>query len=561
MRLLVLALCALSVSCGVDVAQTALQGSPLVIAPDCSMAASPAAPIASAFGANDSVEASSLLLTSYGAQVGPGIYLLARDGFRLYLNGSLIAASAAPRTPTFVPLSLLPGDNAIAIVASTLAGTPAVLVQVDELTRSYFSDASWKISTQPQGAWAAPGYDDSAWAPATDFGAASAFPGCDPGSVFPAGSNARWIGPSSPARDIVLRTTISIRPSGYGAAARGGEGATPVLVSTATELTSALEDDDKAVILIPEGLLDLRLTAANIVQQATCPTPCTGSNKTVYTVLLATATCPVALVNRPRNDRRIQVGSNKTIVGLGRGALLRGASFDLGTSTNVILRNLSIFDVNPTMIEAGDAISLTQPSDAWVDHCTFKWISDGFTDASAGTTNVTISWSHYDGLSDDACSGHHPRASQFVDAVGTLHHNFWDHVDTHAPTVSHPTARVHLYDNYTTDDADYAVEASCGAQVLLEGNTFENVVYPTSKTTCSDLTTQLGFLRAPTGSNLYRDNVGPHRSDGADAPEPEDAVVFTPPYSYTVDPPATAWVNVSLRAGAGGQWALPLSLD
>jgi pectate lyase len=525
------------------------------------MAASPAAPVASAFGANDTLEASSLLLTSYGAQAGPGIYLLARDGFRLYLNGSLIAASTAARAPTFIPLSLLPGDNVIAIVASTLLGTPAVLVQVDELERSYFSDASWKLSTQPQGAWADPGYDDSAWAAATDFGAAGALAGCDPGSVFPASTSAHWIGPSSPARDVVLRTTISIRPSGYGAAARGGEGTTPVLASTATELTTALNaSDDRAVILIPEGLLDLRPSAANTVQQATCPTPCTGSSKTVYTVLVGTATCPVALVDRPRNDRRIPVASNKTLIGLGRGALLRGASFDLGASSNVIMRNLAIFDVNPTMIEAGDAISLTQPTDVWVDHCTFKWISDGFVDASAGTSNVTVSWSHYDGLSDDACSGHHPRASQFADAVGTMHHDFWDHVDTHAPTVSHPTARVHLYDNYTTDDADYAVEASCGAQVLLEGNTFENVAYPTSKTNCSDLTTELGFLRAPAGSNLYRDNVGPHRSDGADAPEPEDTV-FTPPYSYTVDRPATAWVNVVLRAGAGGQWALPLSLD
>jgi pectate lyase len=333
-----------------------------------------------------------------------------------------------------------------------------------------------------------------------------------------------------------------------------------VLVTTATELTTALNaNDDHAVVLVPEGLLDLRPSAEDTVQQITCPTPCTDSSKTLYTVLLGTATCPVAQVNRPRDDRRIQVASNKTVVGLGRGAQLRGASFDLGVSSNVILRNLAIFDVNPTMIEAGDAVTLTAPSDVWVDHCTFKWISDGFIDAGAGTNNVTVSWSHYDGLSDYACSGHHPRASQFIGAVGTLHHNFWDHVDSHAPTVAQPGARVHMLDNYTTDDADYAVEASCAAQVLVEGNTFENVAYPTSKTTCTDMT-ELGSVRAPAGSNLYRDNVGPHRSNGADASEPEDAV-FTPPYSYTVDPPASAWLDVLARAGAGGPWALPLSLD
>jgi pectate lyase len=561
MRRFALALSALLVSCGVEVAQTAVLDTSTAQAPDCSTAATLVLPTNPAFRATDVVASSDLVLTSYGAQAGPGIYVDARDGFRLYLNGVLIAQSTAVRAPSFIPVTLLPGDNEIAIVASTASGTPAVLVQVDELERSYFSDVSWKVSTAPTGDWTSVSYNDASWPAASDFGLIGSLPGCDPSSIFPTGSTAHWIGPAQPAPAAVLRTKISIRPIGFGASARGGEGATPTLVASVAELSAALENkDDPSVVLVPEGLLDLRPTGADVVQQSTCPTPCANdATKILYTVLIDT-TCPVALVNQPRNDRRILVGSNKTLVGLGRGALLRGASFDFGTSQNVIMRNIAIFDVNPTMIEAGDAITLTAPTQVWVDHCTFKWISDGFIDAGTGTNAVTVSWSHYDGLSDYACSGHHPRASQFEDASGTIHHSFWDHVDTHAPTVAHATSRVHLFDNYTTDDADYAVEASCGAQVLLEGNTFEDVVHPTSKTTCSDTPPSLGLLRAPTGSNLYRDNVGTHRSNGADAPEPEDAV-FTPPYAYTVDPPAAAWVNVASRAGAGGPWALPLSLD
>jgi pectate lyase len=556
------ALSALLLSCGVDVAQTAVLDTSVAAAPECSAPATLTAPTTEQFGVNDPLASSSLVLASYGAQAGPGVYLIARDSFRLYLNGVMIAESNAARTPIFVPLTLLPGDNEIAVVASAAQGTPAVLLQIDELLQSYFSDASWKVSTNPEGDWSLATYDDSSWSAATDFGAIGSLPGCDPMSVFPADSTAHWIGPSQPAPNAVLRTKISIRPSGFGASTRGGEGATPVLVTSVAELNAALTDKDTpAVVLVPEGLLDLRPTGTEVVQQSTCPTPCANdATKILYTVLVSGMTCPVALVDQPRDDRRIEVGSNKTIVGLGRGAALRGASFDLGSSNNVIMRNLAIFDVNPTMIEAGDAITLTAPTEVWVDHCTFKWISDGFIDAGAGTNAVTVSWSHYDGLNDYACTGHHPRASQFEDAVGTIHHSFWDHVDTHAPTVAHSTSRVHLFDNYTSDDGDYAVEASCGAQVLLEASTFENVVHPTSKTTCSDVPPALGLLRAPTGSNLYRDDVGTNRSDGADAPEPEDAV-FTPPYAYSLDPPATAWVNVESRAGAGGPWAVPLSLD
>ena len=127
-------------------------------------------------------------------------------------------------------------------------------------------------------------------------------------------------------------------------------------------------------------------------------------------------------------------------------------------------------------------------------------------------------------------------------------------MDTHAPTVSHPNARVHLYDNYTTDDADYAVEASCGAQILLEGNTFQNVLHPTTKTTCADFPNELGLVRAHAGSNLYRDNVGSSSLRWRRRARAGRHRLRCRPMNTVVDPPATAWVNVLARAGAGGPW-------
>ena len=116
---------------------------------------------------------------------------------------------------------------------------------------------------------------------------------------------------------------------------------------------------------------------------------------------------------------------------------------------------------------------------------------------------------------------------------------------------------MHLFANLLSDNPAYAVGSVCGAQVLLEGNTFQRVVTPTERSTCPDNTT-IGKINTPAGSNYYGPDVGAHH--GGDGKEPHDAV-FKPPYVYDVGVPQDDWRTVSERAGAGGPWALPLSLD
>jgi pectate lyase len=274
-------------------------------------------------------------------------------------------------------------------------------------------------------------------------------------------------------------------------------------------------------------------------------------------VLVGSQACAAALVNQNRTARTLLLGSNKTLVGLGRGAQLRGVNIELGSSHNLILRNLAVYDVNAKLTEAGDAFGLIKPSQVWLDHSTTKWISDGFTDLGAGTRGVTVSWLHYDGVTSDECDGEHTRAVTATESELTLHHCFFDHVESHAPRVDVASTRVHLFDNLISDDLSYGVASSCGAQVLMEGNTFQRVAIPTERSSCAD-GSALGAISAPPGSNFYGDDVGSHR--GGDGQAPHDAV-FTPPYAYTVEPPQSAWLTVLARAGAGGPWALPLARD
>ncbi|MGC4091188.1 MAG: hypothetical protein QM756_25590 [Polyangiaceae bacterium] len=222
--------------CGTSVAQTAVLESDAPL--ECVSSGALSLPRDAVFG-DGSEPASNLVGSLYHGGQGPGLYVAARDAYRVYLNGRLVRAAAAPREATFIPLSLLPGDNALSVVVAAKRGTPAALLQLDELDQSYVSDASWKVSSAPTAGFTNAGYDDSAWSAATDFGALSALPGCAPSS-FGVLAGAHWIGPSSGSTGpVVLRKLIRILPVGYGAAARGGGALAPSVVDDWDDLSSA----------------------------------------------------------------------------------------------------------------------------------------------------------------------------------------------------------------------------------------------------------------------------------------------------------------------------------
>ncbi len=288
-----------------------------------------------------------------------------------------------------------------------------------------------------------------------------------------------------------------------------------------------------------------------------CPSTCSEDpDKPQYQVLVSDQTCATELVTRTRRERKLPIASNKTIVGLGRGALVRGVSFELRSSDNVIVRNVALFDVNPDLIEAGDAFTLNKATNVWIDHCTTKAISDGFSDIDGNSGNVTISWMHYAGVTSAACENQHQRAATVTDSSVTFHHCFFDHVESHSPSVRNTASRVHVFNSLLSDNLSYGIQAACGAKVLVEGNTFKSIATPTTRATCPD-DTQPGVIDAPEGSNFYGDGVGEHH--GGDGMEPHDEV-FDVPYKWNVEPAEDSWVNVLSRAGTGGPWALPLPL-
>jgi pectate lyase len=209
---------------------------------------------------------------------------------------------------------------------------------------------------------------------------------------------------------------------------------------------------------------------------------------------------------------RIRVGSNTTIVGLGKGATIKGAWLDIrGTAnvpnsrTNIIVRNLTFRDTydcfpqwSPTDGTLGswnalyDAVSLRDSNNLWIDHNTFEdretadatqpnyfgvlyQVHDGLIDITNASDLVTVSWNRLQnhdkamliGSSDSAVAD---RGKLRV----TLHHNYFKQIGQRSPRVRF--GQVHLYNNYydIRDTASYQYSWGVGIEsaIYAEENFF-----------------------------------------------------------------------------------------
>ncbi|HKZ72712.1 MAG TPA: hypothetical protein VJ011_01540 [Steroidobacteraceae bacterium] len=207
---------------------------------------------------------------------------------------------------------------------------------------------------------------------------------------------------------------------------------------------------------------------------------------------------------------RIRPGSNTTIVGLGKGARLRGAWIDIRGSaavprTNIIIRNLTFEDTfdcfaewAPTDGSLGawnalyDAISLRDTRNVWIDHNTFRDRTtadagqptrlgvlfqghDGHLDVTNASDLVTVSWNRFldhdkvmlIGSSDGATAD---RGKLRV----TLHHNLFQDVGQRVPRVRF--GQVHVYNNLYVigNPATYAYSWGVGIEsaIYAEQNLF-----------------------------------------------------------------------------------------
>jgi len=230
------------------------------------------------------------------------------------------------------------------------------------------------------------------------------------------------------------------------------------------------------------------------------------------------------------SNHRINVKSNKTIIGIGTAPTIYGGLNISGTS-NIIISRLNInFDANEGSDDP-DTDGITIQSGAhhiWINHCSIYNSPDGLLDIGSGSDYVTVSWCKFYYETGIYNTSHH-----FANLIGssdsdtgdrgklhiTFHHNWWSDLCVgRMPRVRF--GQVHIYNNYySCADNDYCIHPGVEAQLFVENNYFFYVDEPIDEKETGALVE--GTIYTNTMSHCT--NV--HQDIGYDT-------VFTPPYYY-----------------------------
>jgi len=185
--------------------------------------------------------------------------------------------------------------------------------------------------------------------------------------------------------------------------------------------------------------------------------------------------------------------SNISIIGLGTDASFLGFGMKIVDCKNIIVRNILFADCK---VDEKDGVSIDGSSNVWVDHCSFTdspsidlsgSSHDGLLDIKSGAFNVTVSYNHFTNHRKACLLGH--TTNQFSDTTMrvTYFRNWFDGTYSRHPRIRF--AKAHLLNNLYSSagvNGGYGVGVTCQAQVLVEGNYFENTPTPILISTVND---------------------------------------------------------------------------
>lgn len=204
-------------------------------------------------------------------------------------------------------------------------------------------------------------------------------------------------------------------PVGFGAGVTGGNGGEVITVATMDELKRALcnnesggtcKDTTPRVIQL-KSVIDFRGQDGNESSLG-----CTIShndcavNGKPERILAVANYCDGHQTYNVTYDaagkKPLLIGSNKTLIGIGKNAGIKGKGVAIRNgASNVIVRNLSITDINESVVWGGDAVSIDNASRVWIDHNYIARIGRQMIVTGWGTAaNVTISNNFLDGTTE-----------------------------------------------------------------------------------------------------------------------------------------------------------------
>lgn len=311
-----------------------------------------------------------------------------------------------------------------------------------------------------------------------------------------------WVGPATAQAPAAMTD----RPMGFARGVTGGEGGVIVRPRTLDALRLALCDrqgidgrclDDTPRIITLDHSFDftgsvLRDGLATATQTGCVARQCPAGKAGQWALDVANfcAGRPPATVTYDNAGRSpLPVGSNKTIRGEGGAGAIKGRGLTVSHGAhNVIIQNITVSDINPSVIWGGDALTLDDADGVWVDHDTFarvgrQMIVTGF----GAATHVTLSHNLFDGRTPNGvyCDGAHYWLWLFLGRGDTIT-LYANHIrDTagrgpHAGGMNGATNTVQMVDNLFSDVRDEGAAAPLTplAHLLMEGNIFIATTHP-----------------------------------------------------------------------------------
>jgi pectate lyase len=292
------------------------------------------------------------------------------------------------------------------------------------------------------------------------------------------------------------------RPVGAGAAVTGGAGGATVRVGTPAQLKYELcrsssggvcTDTTPRTIEIA-STIDLGDSEGTATAKGCNATSvCTAPHRSEATLVLSPTVhhCDGKPLFDVRYNvaavRGMVVGSNKTVLGIGANAAVKGKGFQLQNGvSNVVIRNLSITDIDEGLVFGGDAVTIADASRVWIDHNRFarvgrQFIVTGTGDHGGAAADVTISWNEFDGNSawSARCDDKHYWNLLFYGKGRLTFANNWLHDFSGRGPRIEGDALVQVVNNHFQDGSWHAIDtAGSGTRVLVEGNYFEEVPVP-----------------------------------------------------------------------------------
>ncbi len=275
-----------------------------------------------------------------------------------------------------------------------------------------------------------------------------------------------------------------------GGGTTGGAGGSVIKVSTFSDLKHYAEDVNTPYVILIEGEINTNIAVKINTEGAV---DASGTINTTYGEI-------------------IDVGNNKTIVGLGSSAFLNRVGLSIQKKHNIIIRNIkftmsdvpiSKTDENKVVayrngaeviLNDPDCISIQADSAAsnwaqknvqasyniWIDHCEFynaatdnKDRYDGLLDAKNNIYNATFSWNYFHDHHKGSLIGNSNGDSLRHEI--TFHHNYYKNIDARQPMMRYSMS--HLYNNYIEGDSGSGngPNVRIGSDLYVENNHYASL--------------------------------------------------------------------------------------